>query len=426
MNQSVRLAVFLLICKVICAETQIISFDASVLTIFIDETIAVGYNLSKENIENEDYIIYSENESVAKVENDTRNGTKGIFELTGIFLGKTSIYCENVRTKENISSSLEVTVIRKEKIIDTLFIASVATLVSLSYINFGCAMDWAELKNILKNPIGPAIGFFGQFIMMPLLTYGLGLVLFPSNPAMQLGMFFTGCSPGGGASNLWTLLLGGNIDLSIVMSAVSTIAAFAMMPLWIFTLGRTIFESGNLEVPYTQIMSYVVGLLVPLGVGYLIQRYLRRVSNFLVRAMKVFSTVLLVFIVVFAIVANFWLFKLFSYEIIIAGMAVPWIGYLIGFSISKLLRRTGPDCTAISIEIGIQNTGIAIFLLRFTLPQPEADLTTVVPVSIAILTPFPLLFLLICNKIRERCWKAETQLEDKNSPTGSTVSTLKL
>lgn len=57
-------------------------------------------------------------------------------------------------------------------------------------------------------------------------SYALGLLLFPNDPALQLGLFFTGVSPAGGASNTWTVILGGNIDLSITMSTTSTLASF--------------------------------------------------------------------------------------------------------------------------------------------------------------------------------------------------------
>lgn len=132
---------------------------------------------------------------------------------------------------------------------------------------------------------------------------------------MQLGMFFAGVVPGGGASNVWTVLLEGNMSLSIIMTTISTIAAFGMMPLWIFTLGRVIFESGNLEVPYTQITTYVVALIIPLAIGFLIQRYLQRFGNFMKRILKGFSACLILFIIVFAIVANLYLFQLFSWRV---------------------------------------------------------------------------------------------------------------
>lgn len=58
------------------------------------------------------------------------------------------------------------------------------------------------------------------------ISYVIGYVLFPDYPEMQLGIFFTGISPSGGASNIWTLMLGGNLNLSITMTTLCTIGAF--------------------------------------------------------------------------------------------------------------------------------------------------------------------------------------------------------
>lgn len=132
---------------------------------------------------------------------------------------------------------------------------------------------------------------------------------------MQLGLFFTGVSPGGGASNIWTILLGGNMDMSIAMTTISTMLAFGMMPLWLFTLGKTIFDKGNLRVPYGTLLTYVIALIIPLTIGLLIQRYLPRTAKFLTRILKTLSVLLILFIVIFAIVTNLYLFKLFSWEV---------------------------------------------------------------------------------------------------------------
>lgn len=132
---------------------------------------------------------------------------------------------------------------------------------------------------------------------------------------MQLGMFFTGVSPAGGASNIWTVVLDGNMDLSVTMTTISTLAAFGMMPLWLFTLGKVIFDQGDIKVPYSQISTYAIALVIPLGLGFLISIYLKTVSKFLVRILKGFSGILLLFIIVFAIVTNLYLFELFSWEV---------------------------------------------------------------------------------------------------------------
>ena len=128
------------------------------------------------------------------------------------------------------------------------------------------------MKEVIKRPIGPAIGFLCQFLIMPLLSFGLGFIFPASESAMRLGLFVTGVSPGGGASNIWTLMFNGNLNLSITMTAISTFSAFFMMPLWIFTLGEVIFNDTDIKIPYYKIVTYAFCLVVPLGIGLLIAR----------------------------------------------------------------------------------------------------------------------------------------------------------
>lgn len=84
-----------------------------------------------------------------------------------------------------------------------------------------------------------------------------------------------------------------------------------------------------------------------------------------------------------------------------AGLGLPWLGYSFGWLAAKICKQANADAIAIAVETGIQNTGISIFLLQFSLDQPMADLTTVIPVSVAIMTPFPLLGIYLIQKVRQ-------------------------
>ena len=83
---------------------------------------------------------------------------------------------------------LPVAVVRKKTIQSKLFSYSVAILVSLAYINMGCAMDLQVVKQTLRKPIGPLIGFACQYVAMPLIAFGLGFVFY-DNPAMRYRQF---------------------------------------------------------------------------------------------------------------------------------------------------------------------------------------------------------------------------------------------
>ncbi|KAH8240549.1 hypothetical protein KR038_008900 [Drosophila bunnanda] len=295
-------------------------------------------------------------------------------------------------------SQLEVTVQRPNRVLDHIFLGSIIVLMSLLYINFGAALNLEVLRGLITRPTGPCIGLVMQLVGMPLLSYALGVFIFPESPAMQLGLFFTGISPSGGASNTWSAVLGGNIHLSVLMTTVGNVAAFATIPLWTFTLGQLIFERAGMEVPYRNIATYCAGLIVPLLIGLFIQKRSARLTRVLVRLLKPISATLLMIIIVFAIITNYYLFYLFSWQIAVAGLALPSLGYIFAWLASKLLHQSAADSLTIAIEVGIQNTGIAIFLLLGALGSPVGDITTVVPVSVAVMTPLPLLGVYVYNR----------------------------
>ena len=178
-----------------------------------------------------------------------------LFNITGKFLGFTKVKAEIRNSNKVLAESvLNVSIVRKKTIQSKVFSYSVAILVSLAYINMGCAMDLEVVRETIKKPIGPLIGFLCQYLMMPLLSYALGFIFGTKSVAMRLGLFVTGTkkkrpnffwryfklfyhllgtSPGGGASNIWTVMFGGNLNLSVTMTAMSTFAAFFMLPLWL-------------------------------------------------------------------------------------------------------------------------------------------------------------------------------------------------
>ncbi|XP_053619540.1 uncharacterized sodium-dependent transporter YocS-like [Plodia interpunctella] len=398
---------------VICQELPnlIANFSTSTVEVHMDEhdyvnlvVHAYGYGMQP----GDTFSLSTANSHVATAEwNSTYQVTEagnewgGRVRVKGNFLGRTDLHVEANRGGQTypVNNTLPIIVTRPVRVIDTVFTSSVATFVSLIFINFGCAMHWPTVKEVVKRPIGPLIGMVGQFLFMPLISFGLGFLIFPHWPEMRLGMFFTGVSPGGGASNIWTFILGGNLNLSLAMTSMSTLLSFAVMPAWLFSLGQVVFANAHIGVPYTRIATFVAGLLAPLAAGLALQRWTPKLASFMVRILKGFSTSLLLFIIVFAIITNLYIFELFTWEIIVAGMGIPWLGYVFGYALARILKQPHPDALAISIETGIQNTGISIFLLRYALDQPEADLTTVVPVSVAIMTPIPMTCIYIYQKI---------------------------
>merc|ERR1719351_245025 len=318
---------------------------------------------------------------------------------------------------------MKVAVVRKKTIQSKLFSYSVAILVSLAYINMGCAMDVQVVKQTLRKPIGPLIGLACQYIAMPLIAFGLGFIFYDNVP-MRLGLFVTGTSPGGGASNIWTVMFDGNLNLSVTMTAMSTFAAFFMLPLWLFTLGATIFDEADIAIPYRKVCTYAFFLVIPLAIGLAISRWAPKLSKFLVKILKPMALCLILFIIFFGVYANLYIFKMMTWQVFLCGMGLPWFGFAFGFTIAKLLKRPTEDIIAIAIETGVQNTGMSIFILWFTLDQPAGDMTAIVPVAAATMTPLPLLAALIVMKVRD-CLVQKEKLPNITGESDQDVSIIK-
>ena len=168
-------------------------------------------------------------------------------------------------------------------------------------------------------------------------------------------------------------------------------------------------EERPIIIPYYKICIYAFCLVIPLSIGLLIARYAPRLSKFLVRILKPMALFLILFIIIFGVWANLYIFRLMTWPVfltvsidiklilkfyllyftlyilkelqstlklhLLQGMALPWIGFAFGCTIARLTKRPPADVIAIAIETGVQNTGMAIFILWFTLDQPLGDMT---------------------------------------------------
>lgn len=243
---------------------------------------------------------------------------KGNFTLHATLLGYTHVYvelrCAGYETARS-QEVLKVIVTRSMNLGDIIFNIAVACFVIVIYVNFGAVLDLEDLKRIVIRPVGPAIGLFCQFLVMPVLSFLIGYFLFREMIELRLGLFFLGVSPAGGSSNIFAVLLNGNLSLSITMTAISNLAAFGMMPLWIFTLGALIFRDGNFAIPYKSIASISCTLLVPIAIGVMLQKYAPEVTKKMSKLLKPISLVLILAITVFGFAMNSYMWKLFTTKV---------------------------------------------------------------------------------------------------------------
>lgn len=114
------------------------------------------------------------------------------------------------------------------------------------------------------------------------------------------------------------------------MTFISTIAAMGMMPLWMFTLGAQLLEQGNVRIPYVNLLSSLISMTVPLLIGLAIQKYKPTWAAFLRRLLKPFTAFVIIVLVIGGTWLSLYIFKLMTWSIVGAGLAVALSGYVSG------------------------------------------------------------------------------------------------
>jgi len=176
-----------------------------------------------------------------------------------------------------------------------------------------------------------------------------------------------------------------------------------MIPLWLFTLGQVVISDDvRITIPFMNIMIMLACYLIPVIIGLLIQRYRKRLSAVIVRLLRPIYIVFILLMFTFGVWSNLYVFRLIRPLLLLAGCLLPYVGFLLSGVVAFILRQPPPRILTIAIETGIQNTGLPIVLMKFSLPQPEADLSVVAPIVIAMFMPLPLWVAFGIREIRHR------------------------
>eukprot|EP00095_Tigriopus_kingsejongensis_P009983 maker-scaffold17_size721972-snap-gene-6.25 protein:Tk09983 transcript:maker-scaffold17_size721972-snap-gene-6.25-mRNA-1 annotation:"hypothetical protein DAPPUDRAFT_309863" len=304
-------------------------------------------------------------------------------------------------TEPILMRKIHLVVVVKDQTMNDLFTLVLTIMIIANTINMGGQLDLEIIKEVFKKPVGPIVGFVSQFILMPLFAFGVGWLV-SSNTLFRLGLFVLGCCPGGTGSNFWCILLKGDINLSITMTFVSTVAALGMMPLWLWIMGPFLTEE-DLIIPYSQLMIGLVSLIAPIALGMFIRYKWKRAAGIMDKIIVPFTLLTVIFIFTVGVYVNLFIFQLMTGAMVAAGFLVVGAGYLFGAGLAWVFRLNRKQIVAVSIETAFQNGGIAFILLKVSLPPPYGELASVAPVCQLVLTAIPLWLILGLWKIYSKC-----------------------
>jgi BASS family bile acid:Na+ symporter len=241
--------------------------------------------------------------------------------------------------------------------------------------SLGLSLTIADFKRVVVYPKGVAIGLTNLLLISPFLAFGIA-ELYDLQPELAVGLVLMGAAPGGATANLMTHLAKGDTALSVTMTAVSSIAAVVTVPLY---LGLSIeyFDAGvgkDVSMPGIVARVFVI-LIVPLAIGMWIRSRDPERADRLETRVKLLAVGFLVIVIAGAVATEFDVIRDNFADLALATLTLNLAAMTISYTIARVARLSGPQATAIGLELGVHNGTLAIAVattIDNTLATPAA------------------------------------------------------
>lgn len=248
-------------------------------------------------------------------------------------------------------------------IVALVFPGPVSTAVKTSYVNIllgivmfgmGMTLKLSDFKVVFTKPKAVIVGILSQFVIMPVLAFVLAFA-FQLPAELAVGVILVGSCPGGTSSNVMTYLAKGDVALSVGMTACTTIMAPIVTPLLVLLFAGQTVDVDVLEM----FLSIVQVVLVPIAAGFLINYFFEKVAAACASVLPLVSVVGISLIIMAVVAANQAKLLTVGPLIILVVMLHNVLGYTFGYLVGRALRLTKEQMRTLSIEVGMQNSGLA-------------------------------------------------------------------
>lgn len=236
----------------------------------------------------------------------------------------------------------------------------VLPILTLLMFDLGLSLEFKDFLLVVRRPRAMFAGMLGQLVLLPLLAYVLVRAL-GLEPAIAIGVMLIACCPGGSSSNVFSKLAGGDVALSVSLTAVSSVVTLVTMPLIMQWVAAVFGKAVNISLPVGNLLvQNLVTMLLPILVGIIIRRYLpvaaRKISAVLSKL--AFPLLMLLAGLFFvgnreSIISNFGVLGLTVTALLLSAIGLAALLCVV-FRLVRKERRT------IVIEVGMQNAAQAI------------------------------------------------------------------
>ncbi|XP_062250961.1 sodium/bile acid cotransporter 4 [Platichthys flesus] len=245
----------------------------------------------------------------------------------------------------------------------------VGLVLCFTMLGLGCTVDVSQLGEHIRRPIGVLLALVCQFVIMPLVAFLLALA-FSLDDVAAMAVLLCGCCPGGNLSNIMSLLVHGEMNLSIIMTISSTLLALVLMPLCLWIYSRAWINTPVVNLmPFGAIILTLCSTLIPIGLGVMLRYRYTRVADIVLKASlwSLLVTLIMLFILTGAMLGPD-LLSTIPPSVYVVAILMPMCGYAAGYGLAKLFSLPPSSCRSVSMETGCQNVQLCTAILKLAFP----------------------------------------------------------
>ncbi|XP_023679516.1 sodium/bile acid cotransporter 4 [Paramormyrops kingsleyae] len=236
-------------------------------------------------------------------------------------------------------------------------------------LGLGCTVEISQLGEHIRRPIGVLLALVCQFAIMPLVAFLLALA-FSLDDVAAIAVLLCGCCPGGNLSNILTLLVNGEMNLSVIMTISSTLLALVLMPLCLWLYSRAWINTPVVNLlPFGAIILTLCSTLIPISCGVALRYRYTRIADIILKISlwSLLVTLVMLFFMTGAMLGPELISKI-PPSVYLVAVLMPLSGYAGGYGLAALLDLPPNSRRTVSLETGCQNVQLCTAILKLAFP----------------------------------------------------------
>jgi BASS family bile acid:Na+ symporter len=252
-----------------------------------------------------------------------------------------------------------------------------ALMIAVIMLGMGASLTWRDFVRAFKRPGVMLLGILFQFGVMPLLGFLLAYSL-QLPPVLALALIIMASMPGGSTSNIFTYFAKGDLALSVVMTAASTLAAAVLTPLAVLVYG-SMFMSSEVSVGFVNLAVGLLLTLVPVALGMYVRRHNANAGAIMELGGGILGVLIILFLIVSWVPRNYPILATTPWQVYAGVIGIGLIGFVTILGICTALRMGFRRASTVSLEIGIQNGPLALSIVLLSFPVALANEMSLIP-----------------------------------------------